>query len=60
LPGAATSASGRPGTVAGVTGLDGADGRPEPTAFVAVTVKVYAVPLTRPTITWVVAAEANS
>jgi hypothetical protein len=32
----------------GVTGADGADGGPVPTLFVAVTVKVYAVPFTRP------------
>ena len=31
---------GAPGTVAGVTGLDGADAGPVPTAFVAVTVNV--------------------
>jgi hypothetical protein len=39
---------GAPGTVATVTGFDAADAGPVPTAFVAVTVKVYAVPLVRP------------
>ena len=42
---------GAPGTVAGVDGvteLEGADGPLVPTAFVAVTVKVYEVPFVRP------------
>ena len=37
-----------PGTLAGVTLFDAADAVPVPIAFVAVTVKVYAVPLVRP------------
>ena len=40
LPGAAVNAVGAPGTVAGVTLLEGADAGPVPMAFVAVTVKV--------------------
>jgi len=39
---------GAPGTVAGVTLFDAADAALVPTAFVAVTVKVYAVPLVSP------------
>ena len=48
LPAVATGEVGAPGTVAGVTAADAADAAPGPTAFVAVTVKVYAVPLVRP------------
>ena len=44
----ATIPVGAVGTVTGVTALDSADGRLVPIAFVAVTVNVYAVPLTRP------------
>jgi len=50
FPGDALTDVGAPGTVGGapgVTGLEGADGRPVPTEFVAVTVKVYGVPLVR-------------
>jgi hypothetical protein len=39
---------GAPGTVAGVTAADDADSAPLPTAFVACTVKVYAVPFVNP------------
>ena len=39
---------GVPGTVAGVTLLDATDTAPVPTPFVAVTVKVYGVPLVNP------------
>jgi hypothetical protein len=39
---------GAPGVVYGVTLFDAADAEPVPAAFVAVTVKVYAVPLVRP------------
>src|ERR1700682_4061246 len=46
---------GAPGTVAGVTLFDAADGALIPIALVAVTVKVYAVPLVRPVIMCVVA-----
>src|SRR5260221_13359207 len=38
---------GAPGTTFGVTAFDGAEGAPVPTALVAVTVKVYVVPLVR-------------
>jgi hypothetical protein len=39
---------GAPATVAGITLLDAADGALTPTAFVAVTVNVYAVPFVNP------------
>ena len=55
LPGIAVTPVGAPGTVTGITGLDGAEAGPVPTALVAVTVKVYAVPLVKPVITCVVA-----
>ncbi len=51
FPRAAVTPVGAPGTVAGVTAFDAADAAPVPTAFVAVTVKVYDVPLTRPVTT---------
>ena len=54
LPAVAVTAVGAPGTVAGVTLFDGVDCALDPTALVATTLKVYAVPLVRPVITWVV------
>ena len=48
LPAVAVPIVGAPGTLAGVTLFDAADAAPVPTAFVAVTVNVYAVPLVRP------------
>jgi len=39
---------GAPGTLAGVTALDGADAVPVPAALVAATEKVYEVPLVSP------------
>ena len=48
LPALARPMVGAPGTVAGVTLLDDADAAPVPIALVAVTVKVYAVPLVKP------------
>ena len=48
LPAVADTARGALGTVAGVTRLDEADGKLLPIALVAVTVKVYAVPLVKP------------
>jgi len=48
LPAVAVPMVGAPGTVSGVTLLDAADGAPTPTALVAVTLNVYAVPLARP------------
>ena len=51
LPPVAVPIVGAPGTVAGVTLFDAAEAAPVPTAFVAVTVKVYAVPLVRPVTT---------
>ena len=40
--------------LAGVTAFDGAEGGPVPTTLVAVTVKVYDVPLVNPVTTWLV------
>jgi hypothetical protein len=51
LPAVAVTAVGAPGAVAGATGVtlaDAADDAPAPTAFVAVTVNVYAVPFVNP------------
>ena len=48
LPGVALTAVGAPGTVIGVTAVDGADAGPGPTLFVATTANVYAVPLVSP------------
>ncbi len=48
LPGLAVPIVGAPGTVAGVTLFDADDAAPVPIAFVAVTVKVYAVPFVNP------------
>jgi hypothetical protein len=45
LPAVAVPIVGAPGTVDGVTEFEATLGRPVPLAFVAVTVKVYAVPL---------------
>ncbi len=47
-PATAATPVGAPGTVAGVTGFEGAEGVPVPTAVVALTVNVYEVPLVRP------------
>jgi hypothetical protein len=51
-PRIAVTDTGASGTVAGVTGLDAADGKLVPAEFVAVTVKVYAVPFASPVMTW--------
>jgi hypothetical protein len=48
LPATAETLVGAPGTVTGTTELLDADAAPVPTAFVAVTVKVYVVPFTSP------------
>src|SRR5207253_4443256 len=51
LPAVAVTAVGAPGTVAGATGvtlLEASEGALLPTALLATTVKVYAVPLVRP------------
>jgi hypothetical protein len=50
LPATAVTLVGAPGVVAGVTEFEVLDGVLVPFALVAVTVKVYAVPLTRPVI----------
>jgi len=50
LPPVALTDVGAPDTVAGVTELVAPEGGLVPTLFIAVTVKVYAVPLTRPVI----------
>jgi hypothetical protein len=49
-PGVADTPVGAPGAVSpvGVTDAEGAESGPEPTALVALTRKVYAVPLARP------------
>jgi hypothetical protein len=51
LPEVPTTEVGAPGTVAGVTAEDAEDAAPVPTLLVAVTVKVYEVPLVRPVTT---------
>jgi hypothetical protein len=48
LPPTAVPIVGAPANVAGVTLLDAADAALTPTAFVAVTVNVYAVPFVKP------------
>jgi hypothetical protein len=48
FPAVAVPIAGAPGTVAGVTLLEAVDAVPVPTPLVAVTVKVYAVPLVSP------------
>ena len=50
LPRMALTEVGASGTVAGVTEFDAVDAVLVPTEFVAVTVKVYAVPLLKPVI----------
>ena len=55
LPAVAVTAVGAPGTVRGVTLFVAADGALEPTALVATTVNVYAVPLVNPVMRCVVA-----
>jgi hypothetical protein len=51
LPPLAETDVGAPGIVAGVTLFEAAEAGPVPTELVAVTVKVYAVPLVRPATT---------
>ena len=59
FPAVAVPIVGAPGTVARVTLLEGAEAGPVPAALVAVTVKVYAVPLVNPvTVTGDAAPEA--
>jgi hypothetical protein len=48
LPAVAVPISGAGGTVAGVTEFEADEALPVPTLFVAVTVKVYAVPFSKP------------
>jgi hypothetical protein len=48
FPAVAVPIVGAPGTVAGVTLLEAAEDEPVPTPLVAVTVKVYGVPLVNP------------
>jgi len=47
------------GTAAGVTSTVDADKGPVPAAFTAATLNVYAVPFTKPEITWDTAVDAN-
>jgi len=56
FPGVAVTAIGAPGTVLGVVAALASDSGEVPIALVAVTVKVYAVPLVRPVIVAVLAA----
>jgi len=58
LPAVAITAVGAPGTVLGVTGALSNDAGETPTTLVAVTVNVYAVPLTRPVTVRLVAVPA--
>ena len=61
LPLTATTDVGLPGTVAaGVAGAELADGRLEPTAFLAMTLITYAVPLVRPVTVHAVAVDTGS
>jgi len=55
FPAVAVTAVGAAGTVAGVTAVEAVDAAPVPTAFVAVTRKVYAVPFVNPVIVVLVA-----
>lgn len=55
FPGVALTPVGAPGTVVGVTAEDADEADPVPTALVAVTVNVYAVPFVRPVTVAVVA-----
>jgi hypothetical protein len=48
FPTVAVPIAGAPGTVAGVTLLEAADPSPVPTPLIALTAKVYAVPLLSP------------
>ena len=50
VPAIAVTPVGVPGTPAGVTLLEAVDSAPEPTALVALTVKVYGMPLVKPPI----------
>jgi hypothetical protein len=43
------------GIAAGVTAADASDAGPVPTALIAATVNVYAVPFCRPSMNWLVA-----
>jgi hypothetical protein len=48
LPGVAVPMVGASGTVAGITLFDATDAAPTPALFVAVTLKLYVVPLVSP------------
>jgi hypothetical protein len=54
----ATTLVGAPGTVAGIAAAEAADAEDVPEGFVAVTLKVYEVPLVRPVTMHVVAPDA--
>ena len=51
LPGVAVPMIGAPGSVAGAMELEAAEAAPLPAVFVAVTLKLYGVPLVRPVTT---------
>ena len=48
LPAVAVTPVGAPGSVAGLTGFEGVEVGPVPTALVALTVKMYVLPLVSP------------
>lgn len=58
-PGVTTTLVGGLGTVAGVTGADGADRDDDPVELLAVAVNVYGVPLVRPAMTHDVAGDVT-
>ena len=55
LPGTAVTPDGAEGGPSGVTAADATDEAPSPSAFVAMTVKVYAMPSVKPATVAVVA-----
>ena len=58
-PAVAATPVGASGALVGVTGADGSEAAPVPSALVAVTVNVYAVPLVRPSTVQVVRAPSG-
>jgi hypothetical protein len=57
LPGVPEIPVGAPGTAPGVTGAEAAESAPVPTALIAATANVYAVPFVSPVTVKLVAAE---
>jgi len=60
LPGVPETPVGAPASDRGVTAREAPESVPVPAAFVARTLKVYEVPLVRPVMVWVVAAELKT